>query len=174
MRNSTVTATVSSLNVAATDDNGASGGALELDGTATIENVRDHGQQHDGDERAGNAAAVGALQFFGQAAPSQLVHALVSGNTVSASSSDDGAATVQGAGVVNNGLLELRNVRVTDNSATATGPAGFAQGGGIWNGTLFNPPPRAAHPRRHGRDAELDRREPRPRRPGGGLFSEFP
>jgi hypothetical protein len=42
---------------------------------------------------------------------------------------------------VNNGPLELRNVRVTRNVATASGPAGFAQGGGVWNGLVFNPPP---------------------------------
>ena len=32
-------------------------------------------------------------------------------------------------------------MRVTRNTATASGPTGFAQGAGIWNGVLFNPPP---------------------------------
>jgi hypothetical protein len=52
-----------------------------------------------------------------------------------------GPATVQGGGIVNNGLLELRNDQVRDNIATADGPTGFAQGGGIWNGVIFVPPP---------------------------------
>ena len=32
-------------------------------------------------------------------------------------------------------------MRISDNIARATGPSGFAQGGGIWNGLLFVPPP---------------------------------
>ena len=67
-------------------------------------------------------------------------NSVIDGNTVTASTST-GAATIQGAGLANNGLLELRNVRITRNTATETAPTGFAQGGGIWNGVLFDPPP---------------------------------
>jgi hypothetical protein len=55
--------------------------------------------------------------------------------------SASGHATVQGGGLLNDGLLHLRDVLVTENDGTAIGPAGFAQGGGIWNGSLFNEPP---------------------------------
>jgi hypothetical protein len=42
---------------------------------------------------------------------------------------------------VNDGLLVLRNVLVSDNAGAVSAPTGFAQGGGIWNGSQFNPPP---------------------------------
>jgi len=63
-------------------------------------------------------------------------NSIISDNTVSATSTS-GVATAQGAAVVNDGVLELRNDEISRNSATATGLAGSAQGGGIWNGTLF-------------------------------------
>ncbi len=43
----------------------------------------------------------------------------------------DGTATVQGAGISNNGPLVLTGDRVRDNTANADGQSGFAQGGGI-------------------------------------------
>ena len=49
-----------------------------------------------------------------------------------------GEATVQGAGLVNDGQLRLRDVLVAGNLGRTTGTAGFARGGGIWNGRLFN------------------------------------
>ena len=30
---------------------------------------------------------------------------------------------------------------ITGNTGAASGATGFAQGGGIWNGSVFNPPP---------------------------------
>ena len=140
LRNSTVNDNRVIANVAATDDNGASGGALELDGTATIENAHITGNSTTVTSRAGNAEAVGALQTFGQDAQSVVSNTVISDNTARASSTN-GAASVLGAGVANNGLLELRNVLISRNVATASGPSGFAQGAGIWNGLIFNPPP---------------------------------
>ena len=61
---------------------------------------------------------------------------MISGNTVRASSSS-GSASVQGAGLINGGLLELHGVVVAGNAGTAKGTSGFAQGGGIWNGMPF-------------------------------------
>jgi hypothetical protein len=52
----------------------------------------------------------------------------------------DGGATVQGAGISNNGPLLLTGDRVSDNAASANGQSGFAQGAGIWNGVLFGDP----------------------------------
>jgi hypothetical protein len=140
LRNSTVNDNRVIANVAATDDNGSSGGALEFDGAATIDNTRIDDNSTVVTSAAGNAAAVGAINAFGQGPTSVISNTEIEGNTVSATTTT-GAATVQGAGLVNNGPLELRNVRVTRNVATASGPAGFAQGGGIWNGLVFNPPP---------------------------------
>ena len=140
MRNGTVNDNRVIANIAATDDNGSSGSALEFDGVATIENTWIAGNSTVVTSTAGNAAAVGAVSAFGEGPTSVIRNTVIGGNTVSASTTT-GAATVQGAGLLNNGLLELRNVRVTRNVATASGPSGFAQGGGIWNGVLFNPPP---------------------------------
>jgi len=38
-------------------------------------------------------------------------------------------------------VLTLRNTSVGDNSGTASGPGGLAQGGGIWNGSVPDGPP---------------------------------
>ena len=62
LRNSTVNDNRVVANVAATDDNGASGSAIELDGTATIKNMRITGNSTTVTSAAGNAAAVGALR----------------------------------------------------------------------------------------------------------------
>jgi hypothetical protein len=139
LRNSTVSDNRVIANVAATDDNGASGSALEFAGVTAIEGTRVTGNSTVVASASGNAAAVGAISAFGQD-PSVISNGVIDGNTASASTST-GSATVQGAGLANNGVLELRNVRVTRNAATADGPSGFAQGAGIWNGILFNPPP---------------------------------
>ena len=50
------------------------------------------------------------------------------------------AATVQGAGITNNGPLVLTNDRVAGNTGSANGQRGSAQGAGIWNGLLFGGP----------------------------------
>jgi hypothetical protein len=140
LRNSTIDGNRVVANVAATDDNGSSGSALEFDGTATIANTRITDNSTTVTSAAGNAAAVGAISAFGQGSASRISNSLVSGNTVSASTAS-GSATVQGAALANNGPLELRNVQIVDNAATASGPTGYVQGGGIWNGVVFNPPP---------------------------------
>ena len=139
LRNSTVDGNRVTARVAATDDNGGSGGALELDGAATLENVRVVGNSTTVSATR-NAAAYGAFQVFGQGGSVVIRDSTISGNAIR-SSSVEGDATAQGAGLINNGLLELHSVRISDNIARATGPSGFAQGGGIWNGLLFIPPP---------------------------------
>ena len=173
LRNSTVNDNRVIANVAATDVNGASGSALEFDGVATIENTRVAGNSTVVTSAAGNAAAVGAINAFGQGPKSVISNTVIEGNTVSASTTT-GAATVQGAGLVNNGLLELRNVRVTRNVATASGPAGFAQGGGIWNGVVFNPPPVQLTLVNTRVDHNTIRATPGLTVAGAGLFTEFP
>jgi hypothetical protein len=173
MRNSTVSGNRVVANVAATDNNGASGGAIELDGTATIKNVRITDNSTTVTSTAGNAAAVGALEVFGQATPTVISNTLISGNTATASATT-GSATVRGAGVANDGLLELRNVQVTDNTAAATGPAGFAEGAGIWNGVIFNPPPVQLTLTNTTVIRNTISSSPGITIQGAGLFSEFP
>src|SRR5439155_22457329 len=64
---------------------------------------------------------------------------VISGNTVQASSKT-GTAQIEGVALANNGPLELRNLRITDNTGSATGPDGWAHGGGIFNGLVFHVP----------------------------------
>jgi hypothetical protein len=58
---------------------------------------------------------------------------IVSGNTVRATTTT-GSVDALGAGILNNGLLTVRNTTVSDNTGTGNGPRGVVQGGGIWNG----------------------------------------
>jgi hypothetical protein len=63
----------------------------------------------------------------------------VIGNT-SIANAPTGAATIQGAGISNNGPLTLTNDVVALNRGAANGKSGAAQGAGIWNGVLFGGP----------------------------------
>jgi hypothetical protein len=173
LRNSTVDDNRTDATVAATDDNGPSGSALEFDGTATIENTRIADNTTTVTGTAGNAAANGAVSAFGQGTASLIANSSIEGNTARASTVS-GSATVAGAGLLNNGLLELRNVRVTDNTGTATGPAGFAEGGGIWNGVLFNPPPIELTLTNTSVTRNTITASPGLTTEGAGLFSQFP
>ncbi|MDX6568633.1 MAG: hypothetical protein QOH15_1211 [Gaiellales bacterium] len=115
------------------------GSAVEIDGGATISNTAIVGNQISATSAAGDAIAGGAL-FAIDGEPDALVmrESVVLRNTVEATSST-GTASAQGAGIDNAGLLELHDVQVRDNSASATGPSGSARGGGIWNGRPFAP-----------------------------------
>jgi hypothetical protein len=173
MRNSTIDGNQVVANVAASGDNGPSGSALEFDGTATIENTRITDNSATVTSAAGSAAANGAISAFAQGSPAVISNTVISGNSVSAAATN-GSATVQGAGVVNNGLLELRSVRIADNTGTASGPAGLVQGGGIWNGVLFNPPPVQLTLTNTVVTRNAISASPGLLLQGGGLFSEFP
>ena len=137
LRSSTVSDNRVVANVGSSADSGPSGSALEFGGTATISNTRITGNTATVMSQAGTTATAGAVAAF---APEEALisNSVISGNVQSASSTT-GPATVRGNGIVNNGVLELRNVQINDNAGTATGPTGLAQGGGIWNGLLFNP-----------------------------------
>ena len=80
------------------------------------------------------------LDFDGNPQPVVLLNSRISNNRARAVS-HSGTATVQGAGIINNSLLELRHVAVTRNTGQIDAPAGSAQGGGIWNGVLLSGPP---------------------------------
>jgi len=138
LRSSTVSDNRVVANVGSSADSGPSGSALEFDGTATISNTRITGNTATVTSQAGTAASAGAVAAFAPEA-ALISNSVISSNVQSASSTT-GPATVQGNGIVNNGALKLRNDQINDNAGTATGPTGFAHGGGIWNGLLFNPP----------------------------------
>jgi hypothetical protein len=124
-----------------TADAGPSGpAALEVDSDATIANVRFTGNSTDVTAANGDAGALGALLFlFDGDSPPTITNSSIDDN-VAAATAPNGAATVQGAGLVNNGALTLTNVDVTRNRGVAHGLSGFAQGGGIWNGQVFGGP----------------------------------
>jgi hypothetical protein len=124
---------------------GAGSGGIETDGAATIRNTRITGNNASATSLTGTASVQGGgiVNFSTDPTEPVLVSdSLISRNTVTVSSTT-GSATVQGAGITNDGVLELRNTQLRDNSGTATGPSGAAQGGGIWNGALLFGPPSA-------------------------------
>ena len=119
---------------ATTADSLPTGDTVELDGSGTISNTRIVGNSSISVSPGGAAAAGGALGVFngvGQLVTMQ--NSVISGNITEAFSTT-GSATVLGGGVWNNGLLLMRDVQISDNVGKAEGPAGAAQGGGIWNG----------------------------------------
>ena len=118
-------------------DGSFAGNAVEIDTPATVTNAAVIGNSISVTSHTGAAIAGGAFfAFDGEAQPVVVRNSLISGNTVRATSSS-GFASVQGAGLINGGLLELHGVVVAGNAGTAKGTSGFAQGGGIWNGRPF-------------------------------------
>ena len=162
LRNSTVDGNRVIARVAATDDNGASGGALELDGAATIENVRDHRQQHDGRALTRNAAADGAIRCSGRAAAS-VIRDIDDQRQRDPLSSVERDATVQGAGLINNGLLELRLGAGQRQHRARDRAVRLRAGRRNLERSALQPSAGTAATRRHRRDEELRRGEQRPR-----------
>jgi hypothetical protein len=126
--------------VASTADVGPSGSAIDIVGASTVTDVRITGNTTTVTSGSGTAGANGAVYAGSTAQPAVITNSVIRGNSVKASSTG-GPAVVLGGGLVNDGLLTLRNVLVSDNVGLASGPTGFARGGGIWNGSLFNSPP---------------------------------
>ena len=129
------------FNVLDSADTGPQGpSAFEADSDATIENVQFTGNTTSVTALNGDAGALGAVMFlFDGENPPTISDTSISDN-VASSTAPHGAATVQGAGLVNNGELTLTNVDIERNRGVATGLSGFARGGGIWNGELFGGP----------------------------------
>jgi hypothetical protein len=121
-------------------DVGPAGSALEVDGGGTISNTRIAGNYATMVSPNGAAAVNGAPGLFGNTSLLTIRDSNISGNIARATSTT-GSASVQGAGIFNDGLLMLIDDSVGGNSGIATGPAGEAQGGGIWNGATFTGPP---------------------------------
>jgi hypothetical protein len=139
MSNSIISGNTLSATMATTADTGPAGSTLEIDGGGTITNTRitdNTSTVVSPDGVAGNAGAGLA------ASGTRLVTVrggVISGNTATAKTST-GSATVEAVGVLSDSLLELDGVQISGNTGTATGPAGTAQGGGIWNGVEFAGP----------------------------------
>jgi hypothetical protein len=140
LRNVTIADNHVIATVAATADVGPSGSAIDIVGPTTLTNVQITSNTTTVTSASGTAGANGAVYAGSTAQPAVITNSVIRGNSVKASSTG-GPAVVLGSGLVNDGLLTLRNVLVSDNVGLASGPTGFARGGGIWNGSLFNSPP---------------------------------
>ena len=127
MRNCTVSDNRTTVLVASTTDAGPSGTALEVDGGSTISNTVIAHNSTWVTAVAGAANAAGTVFTFPQALEPMLIeNSLISDNSVTAFATG-GPATVNGAGLTNQGPLELRNTRIDHNIGAATGPAGAAE-----------------------------------------------
>ena len=123
--------------VGSSEEVGFSGGALDMYGPATVSRTLITGNEVVVKSRDGLAAANGAV-YSGEGEETALIaDSVIAGNTARAIS-PNGEATVQGAGLVNDGPLRLRGDLVAGNSGKAFGTSGFAHGGGIWQGQVFN------------------------------------
>jgi hypothetical protein len=129
---------------ASSEDVGIGGTTLEVDGGGIITYTRITDNTAEGFSRAGVAAVSNGLSVFNFSDhPPQLLvvaNSVIDGNRAVARSSS-GSALIEGGGIFNNSLLELRHVAVTRNSGAALAPSGHAQGGGIWNGVELSGPP---------------------------------
>jgi hypothetical protein len=128
---------------ATSTDSGPSGSALELDGPGTISDTKidnNFGTSVSPDGVAGTTGALAVLNFTGDPKLVTVENSVISGNITQAQSSS-GSASVLGAAVLNNSLLLMRNVQISDNEGQSDAPTGSAQGGGIWNGVDLSGPP---------------------------------
>jgi hypothetical protein len=140
LQNAQVEDNSDTVNVFSSDVNGVSGpSAFEADSSATITGVEVVGNRMTITTPNSDAAAAGAVGFFAAPAAATMTDSIVADNTATANAPNK-TATVQGAGIINDSDLTLTNVLVRDNKATANGMSGFAQGGGIWNGSIFGGP----------------------------------
>jgi hypothetical protein len=128
------------VHVRSTADIGLQGpSAFDSGGQVTIDDTQARGNTIDVTASDGDAGAFGTVAMFGDQAPTiTITGSRISDNSVTATA-PNGAATVLGAGFLNNGPLLLDDVQIKDNSGTADGLTGLAQGGGLWNGDLFVP-----------------------------------
>ncbi len=132
--------------VSATTPHGSSGsafadsGAGEVNGPSRIRHTRFAGNSVQVSSPSGTASAAGGA-FVSAGNPQTTVRdSVIRDNRLSATTTS-GSAIVQGAGIQNIGQLTLRDTVVADNTGTAYGSAGIAQGGGVWNSPVPNGPP---------------------------------
>jgi hypothetical protein len=113
------------------DAEGDTGGAALL---GSVTNTRLTGNSVEVSSAAGDATAAAGASFF----VGSLTNSQASGNSVRASS-PRGTAYVAGGGlVIDEGGATLRSTTISGNTAHAGGREGAAQGGGIFDGSLFS------------------------------------
>lgn len=121
---------------------GPSGSALEVDGGGTIIGLSLTSNSSEVQSVSGTAQAVGALailNFNQDAKPTFISRSQIRFNRAVATSAT--SAVARGAGIVNDSLLVLEGVEVSQNHLRAAAPRGSAQGGGIWSGADISGPP---------------------------------
>ncbi len=104
-------------------------------GTGGIETIRDThitGNTVTAAAPDGNATATNGGGSAGNGLSITISDSLISGNHITATTTT-GTATVTGAGFGNSAVLDVRGTTFSDNTGTASGPTGTAQGGGISN-----------------------------------------
>jgi hypothetical protein len=128
------------VNVLSSADTGPSGPtAFEIDGPASIGNTRIAHNTGVVTTPNGDAGALAAVLLINDGSVTPTVtDSEVSDNT-STANAPNGAATVNGGGLDVNGSVTITGTTIRGNQAVANGATGFAQGGGIWNGALFEP-----------------------------------
>jgi hypothetical protein len=157
---------------ATTADVGPLGSALEADGPTSIINSSISGNVATSTSPDGDASISNGLITIGTD-PVTVQDSRIAGN-LSVAHSGGGSATVLGGAVFNNSRLRMRGVVIDHNVAAAQGPAGFAQGGGIWNGVDLAGPPveltltdsRVTHNILHASNSITAQ--------GGGIFTTLP
>jgi hypothetical protein len=157
---------------------GPSGSAIDINGPSrgdhglqTVSHVRIAGNTTLVTSEDGEAQATGGAIYNSSA--TRITNSVISGNRLTARSAH-GSASVFGGGVLNEGHLLLRHDLIGDNHAIATGPDGFARGGGIWNDNLFLKKPPHLTLDHTGVIGNTLRARPGLPVKGGGLFTTFP
>jgi hypothetical protein len=144
MRDSTVNHNVLSADVQAAPD--LPGGAFEWDGVAEITGSEFVGNLATITARDGDATSLGAVDALAIAVtetdpgPSVMRHSVIRDNLVTLVA-PRGNAAVFGGGMTNNASTVLDEVRITGNGVVARSLTATLQGGGIWNGALYDDPP---------------------------------
>jgi hypothetical protein len=110
-------------------------GGLRLEGLVEASRLRVVANRATVETSTGDAGVGGGGIYADLAAPSKLTDIVIRRNELAATSVE-GPAFAAGAGILNIGTLTLRHARLIGNRIEAAGTAGFAQGGGLWHGTL--------------------------------------
>jgi hypothetical protein len=159
--------------VGSSADAGSTGDAIDINGPATISDSLIRGNSVLVVSPHGDAAANGTI-YVDRGTEAALIENTVIAGNVSRAVSREGEATVQAAGVLNDGQLRLRDVLIADNVGKAIGESGFAQGGGIWNGALLNEGPSELTLQRTTVTRNRVLASPGLDVAGAGIFTEFP
>jgi hypothetical protein len=110
-------------------------GGLRLEGSVEVSGLRVVANRVMAETSSGEAGVGGGGIYTDPAVPATLTDLVIRQNELVATSAEGGAFAA-GGGLLNIGTLTLRHARLVGNRIEAAGPEGFAQGGGLWHGTL--------------------------------------